>query len=81
VTNADRARAKRMLADLKKGMARAERQREVADLLKFSNAPAHPSKAELQRTLDSFDDVLEPRTPVSPLDGLKMSGGLGEPHK
>jgi HK97 family phage prohead protease len=70
VTNADRARAKRMLADLKKGMARAERQREIADLVKFSNATARPSKSEMQRTLDSFDAVLTPKGTPTDIESL-----------
>jgi HK97 family phage prohead protease len=47
---ADAARAKRMLADLKKAMQR----REVADLVRYSKAPARPSKAAVRKDVDEL---------------------------
>jgi HK97 family phage prohead protease len=49
-TDRDKARAKRMLDDLNKGIERAERRRAAADLAKFADAkPARPSKADVRR--------------------------------
>lgn len=72
VTDADRIRAKRMIADLKKRIAVGQRKQDVADLVKFANTPARPSKSQTRKALDSFDAVLKPtkRDPVADFDAL-----------
>jgi len=61
----DKARAKKMIDDLNKGIERAERRRAAADLAKFADTPARTPKSDVRAALDSFDAVLSKKKPTT----------------
>ena len=65
----DRERNTKVITDLEK----AQQKREVQELLKFSGAPARPSRTDVKAEIDSFMDVLKP-SPKSTTDIASLFG-------